>query len=77
MTLNIYLGPDFPVAQPVIQIESHIGGPIRHPWLDSESRVTGCPGLNRWLPMNSPSLLRVVNEVLTTLGNHLSLAIIL
>lgn len=36
------LPPQFPQDKPCIKVQP----PVRHPWVDSNSKVVGCPNLN-------------------------------
>jgi hypothetical protein len=58
-TLRIYLTNDFPTMSPKMQV---IGG-LAHTWLDSYSRITGCPTLNSWNG-NASMLDSVVQDIL-------------
>ncbi|XP_022798149.1 vacuolar protein sorting-associated protein 37A-like isoform X3 [Stylophora pistillata] len=62
--LNITLPPQFPNERPVVKVSP----PLRHPWVNDQMIVVGCPGINSFY-MHS-NLGRVITEVLKEFSDH-------
>ncbi|KAJ7378030.1 Vacuolar protein sorting-associated protein 37A [Desmophyllum pertusum] len=62
--LNITLPPQFPNERPIVKVAP----PLRHPWVNDQMVVMGCPGINGFY-MHS-NLGRAITEVVKEFSDH-------
>lgn len=64
VSLNITLPPQFPNERPIVKVSP----PLRHPWVNDQMVVVGCPGINSFY-MHS-NLGRTITEIAKEFSDH-------
>lgn len=62
--LNVTLPPQFPNERPIVKVSP----PLRHPWVNEQMVVVGCPGINSFY-MHS-NLGRTITEIAKEFSDH-------
>ncbi|XP_078682633.1 vacuolar protein sorting-associated protein 37A-like [Branchiostoma floridae x Branchiostoma belcheri] len=64
ISLNIQLPPEFPKDRPIVVVSP----PLRHPWVNDQMVITGCPGINSFAVHTD--LGRVIRTIIDEFKNN-------